>query len=881
MEGGGGHAHTTATSGACAPRQNRGERHRHADGNGSAVVSDEATLEVMPVSIAIIGQGTLDSAKQAGPRWVRIDFDSLATALHTVTVSWDSDADVRFTVNEMDGSSIGPTIRGSNPGTWQGELDANEQYYIGLWSTDGIASYIATVEAPVDLSITAQPVDLTLAEGEEATFRVSASGSGTLGYQWFADGTALAGDPSLGVRLSPGTVDGTLVFELTNEGDEPLAVLREGTPLEPTLSADVFEVTHVTKERPGLERVPYAGRLVKRVATRAEDFVALEPGESLSARVELTSHYAVVEGGDYRIAFRGRILSLPVRPLRARAKVEPLVTTPAAETLRMRLAPSPELLARARPPTFNGCDARQQQQLVEATSAAETITGEALRSLLELSVAERPGSPRYTAWFGAHDATRYALVADNFARILDSLADATLNYDCTCDEPGVYAFVRPINLHDVFLCPTFFAVSVLGTDSRAGTLVHELSHFTALAGTDDHAYGQDAAAVLAGTDPTLAVDNADSYEYFAENEPALPMAGDGGPSETDPPLDPDLPIAPDDEPSSPDFLALELAVPREGRLAEEAVARYTARGADLVSLESSGGDADLYVYDDPGLEDEALICSSEEDGTEIPLDSCPLPDRATTYYAVVYGFSATDYRIVAERVDLPPAPTPEITRIEPGASVENRLAEGETDLFVARSPLRAELTSLDGDADLFVFSDDSFADEALLCRSRLVSSVDVCDLAGGGAVYLVVSGYSTAAYRLEIDAVPDPDPPQSPDSPTTPPTPTDPPEDLDSPTTPPTPTDPPEAPDSPTTPPTPTDPPRSPNSPESPDFPRPDPSPVPDPSTGPVEDDPDAPTPVAADDGGGSVGWCWLLVGGTLLAIRRRGEDRGIGAKRR
>ena len=61
-----------------------------------------------------------------------------------------------------------------------------------------------------------------------------------------------------------------------------------------------------------------------------------------------------------------------------------------------------------------------------------------------------------------------------------------------------------------------------GTDSKAGTLIHEMSHFTVVAGTDDHAYGQTAARNLAKSNPKLAVDNADSHEYFAENTPNLP-----------------------------------------------------------------------------------------------------------------------------------------------------------------------------------------------------------------------------------------------------------------------------------------------------------------------------------------------------------------------
>ena len=56
---------------------------------------------------------------------------------------------------------------------------------------------------------------------------------------------------------------------------------------------------------------------------------------------------------------------------------------------------------------------------------------------------------------------------------------------------------------------------------QGGTLVHESSHFTVNAGTNDHVYGQAGCKSLAKSNPTEAVDNADSHEYFSENDPVL------------------------------------------------------------------------------------------------------------------------------------------------------------------------------------------------------------------------------------------------------------------------------------------------------------------------------------------------------------------------
>jgi peptidyl-Lys metalloendopeptidase len=70
------------------------------------------------------------------------------------------------------------------------------------------------------------------------------------------------------------------------------------------------------------------------------------------------------------------------------------------------------------------------------------------------------------------------------------------------------------------VCKAFWTAPLAGTDSKGGTLIHELSHFNVTAGTDDHVYGQTGAKNLAISDPAAALDNADNHEYFAENKPA-------------------------------------------------------------------------------------------------------------------------------------------------------------------------------------------------------------------------------------------------------------------------------------------------------------------------------------------------------------------------
>ena len=92
------------------------------------------------------------------------------------------------------------------------------------------------------------------------------------------------------------------------------------------------------------------------------------------------------------------------------------------------------------------------------------------------------------------------------------------------------------------ICGAFWRAPLLGTDSRAGTIVHELSHFDVVAGTDDFASNQAGIRSLAINQPDNAVRAANAFEYFAENTPFLSM-----PTSDDLPPDPE----PEPEPQPP------------------------------------------------------------------------------------------------------------------------------------------------------------------------------------------------------------------------------------------------------------------------------------------------------------------------------------------
>jgi peptidyl-Lys metalloendopeptidase len=100
------------------------------------------------------------------------------------------------------------------------------------------------------------------------------------------------------------------------------------------------------------------------------------------------------------------------------------------------------------------------------------------------------------------------------------MSNAAVKFDCGCKKK-YYAYVYPNQPYNIYVCSVFWSAPMTGTDSKAGTLVHEMSHFYVVASTDDYVYGQTNAKNLAITNPNNAVDNADNHEYFAENTPAL------------------------------------------------------------------------------------------------------------------------------------------------------------------------------------------------------------------------------------------------------------------------------------------------------------------------------------------------------------------------
>jgi len=333
--------------------------------------------------------------------------------------------------------------------------------------------------------------------------------------------------------------DVVVTVTFTNTSGSPQYVLKSHTPFGAVPMTPLFEVT-----RDG-SPVRYLGAVAKRPAPTASDYYLLKPGASYSARVELSSLYDMSTTGDYAIRYRAAAAQLfadapsvqaanvtTATSIAARAGtapnelqseaatvwiegVRPRGSREVSKTLAEMQAESMAGTVSAASLAFSQCSSSQQSTISQALSAAQTMATNA-----DAYMTRGTMGTRYTKWFGAVASTRVSTIKSHFAAIKSTLASKPITVNCGCTDTS-YAYVYPTQPYTIYVCKAFWNAPLTGTDSKGGTLVHETSHFNVVAGTDDWAYGQSAAASLAISNPARAIDNADSHEYFSENTPAL------------------------------------------------------------------------------------------------------------------------------------------------------------------------------------------------------------------------------------------------------------------------------------------------------------------------------------------------------------------------
>jgi peptidyl-Lys metalloendopeptidase len=293
-------------------------------------------------------------------------------------------------------------------------------------------------------------------------------------------------------------------IEFTNSAPYSLALLRWNLPFDDRFGSDSFHIIHNGKP------VKYLGPKVKYAGPDAMDYVMIAANESVAVEVVLSNNYDFSKPGHYDMVFVADVLDYVTEydfadiPHR-REQFSPLkgimtnslriITTTPLEPENL-LAPVP-------------CSSTQNDQINSAASAQKTMIGYSVQRINE------GDSSTYLEWFGTYTSSRWSTVRNGMTDIADN---SVVGYQCD-NRQGIYAYVFPGDrTHQIYLCGNFWSSKeVGGFDTKAGTLIHELSHFSDIVGTDDWVYGTEGARNLASTDPARAVDNADNFEYFSED----------------------------------------------------------------------------------------------------------------------------------------------------------------------------------------------------------------------------------------------------------------------------------------------------------------------------------------------------------------------------
>ncbi len=291
----------------------------------------------------------------------------------------------------------------------------------------------------------------------------------------------------------------TATVTMTNLSSRAVRFLSWRLP-EADLEEPLFTVTR--EGRPAR----FLGRHFKRGSPDASNYVTLRAGDSLVRSVDLARFYEFEASGNYQIG-----IDIPMRNDRSRL-LSAKATGAWVDQHQLPLGDSVNVTASVGALSFSRCDATQQSTIIEATASANQMSDEAVAFLANAPAAAQ----RYKTWFGAYTAARQALVKQHFSAIADALDTQPMTFDCGCAKENYYAYVYPNKPYTVYLCNAFWSAPMLGWDSLGGTIVHEFSHFNAVASTNDWDHGLTACMTLAETKPDWAIDNADNYEYFAE-----------------------------------------------------------------------------------------------------------------------------------------------------------------------------------------------------------------------------------------------------------------------------------------------------------------------------------------------------------------------------
>jgi peptidyl-Lys metalloendopeptidase len=309
------------------------------------------------------------------------------------------------------------------------------------------------------------------------------------------------------------TADPTVV-EVTITAQQEHMFLKYNSPLDSAqFACKAFQVQNLETG----EDLEFTGAIAKRRVPEDEDFHHFDAvGQKVTKKVDLAHCFDFQQDNSYRVNLNAKFMS----DMKVTSGDSSRITFLANQNTTPLLKSKSQ---RANFKVFNnfqGCSADEISTAQDAVTNAITAVSDAITSVLQPGCANAD----YQRFFGVHTQERYYIVSSNYDNILAQFNSE--DYIIVCGDSycsdSIFAFVYPTDTdHNIYVCGAYHSASVEITyDSKPGTLIHEMSHFNDIAGTDDHQYGVSGNEALADSNPCLAVDNADSHEYFIEQVPS-------------------------------------------------------------------------------------------------------------------------------------------------------------------------------------------------------------------------------------------------------------------------------------------------------------------------------------------------------------------------
>jgi hypothetical protein len=298
-----------------------------------------------------------------------------------------------------------------------------------------------------------------------------------------------------------------ILFSMTNVSEEDLYVLSYNTPLR-GIEADLFRV-----ELDGAS-LPYMGILPYRIGPLPEDWILIGAGETVSAKVDLSSSYTMTSAGSYYIAYSA---NHQVYPASERYN---LPTASLDNKLAEIAFQRPPMTIRSQAITFDlGANAVPAPQLPaleldDANLSKDSFYG--CSSTSTLSSARAAGwylgnagygcsfscNSWYDYWF--RNCSYRSTVNYNFLYTRNYCGDQWTFY-CGSYAPycqsNYLAYTYMGSPRRVYVCSAFYSYG--GYWDKARVMFHEATHWRYI---DDHCYGYHCYC-------STPWDNADTYSY--------------------------------------------------------------------------------------------------------------------------------------------------------------------------------------------------------------------------------------------------------------------------------------------------------------------------------------------------------------------------------